>query len=81
LWGLGPREVALLGLFSAAGGLLPVINLMFLQRMVDSTVAAITLRASWSRPMLWLAGLFLANLLHAFCDFWENGWLGFGRSV
>jgi ATP-binding cassette, subfamily B, bacterial len=81
LWELGPREMTLLALFSLAGGLLPILTLFLLQQLVDRVVGVISGTVPFAVATFWLAGLFVASLLQAYCDFWENGWLGFNRTT
>jgi ATP-binding cassette, subfamily B, bacterial len=81
LWELGPREMTLLALFSLAGGLLPIFTLFLLQQVVDRAVGVIAGRVPLAVALFWLAGFFVASVLQAFCDFWENGWLGFNSTT
>jgi ATP-binding cassette subfamily B protein len=81
LWELGPREMTLLALFSLAGGLLPILTLFLLQQLVDRVVGVISGTVPMAIATFWLAGLFVASVLQAYCDFWENGWLGFNRTI
>src|SRR5947208_8395470 len=76
LWELGPRHLVLLAIFSLAGGLLPVLSLVLLQRLVDSALGVITGAVPLGVAVLWLITLLVAHFLHAVTDFWENGWAG-----
>jgi ATP-binding cassette subfamily B protein len=65
LWQLGRREVILIGTVSTLVGLVPILGLMILRSLVDSSVAVVTETGSSSTAAMWLAAFLLVVLLES----------------
>ena len=67
VWSLGRAEVALIALFLAIGGLMPIAGVALLRLVVDSAADAVSSDAPFSRVAVWLsllvAAMFAEKLL------------------
>lgn len=69
LWQLAPGELVWMTGISFVGGLIPLANLILLQRLIDNVYDLVAERASLSSVILTLAGLMASNLLGALFGF------------
>lgn len=60
VWSLGRAEVALIALFLAIGGLMPIAGVALLRLVVDSAADAVSHDAPFSRVAVWLSLLVMA---------------------
>jgi ATP-binding cassette subfamily B protein len=70
-----------IGFFALGSGFTPVLRLSVLRGLIDSAVAVAGGMLPARVALLWLAGLLLANQVHAFFDWFQNRYMGLGDDL